>query len=80
MPDENLLITELLREYLAFNHMRSTLSVMLAESGAPAVPLDRAELAVLVGVTETAHSAQLCVARRADMLTCRVTTRVLRPA
>ena len=81
MPDENLLINELLREYLAFNHLArrqmpqvhcrlralmraaqsSTLSVLNAETGASAMPLDRSELATLVGVVDDEQSIQLCV-------------------
>jgi hypothetical protein len=63
VPDENLLLNELIREYLHFNGLTSTLSVLLSETGAPAIPLDRPELATLVGVVDDAHSVRLCVAR-----------------
>ena len=36
----------------------------MAETGAPVVPLDRPELSTLVGVTDDAQSAQLCVPGR----------------
>lgn len=40
--NENLLINELIREYLIFNGYRETLSVFLPEAGQPAVrPFDR---------------------------------------
>ncbi|XP_029433023.1 lisH domain-containing protein FOPNL [Rhinatrema bivittatum] len=38
---ENLLINELIREYLEFNQYKYTASVLSAESGQPEVPLDR---------------------------------------
>ena len=54
------MINELLREYLAFNHYSSTLSTLTAESGARgASPLERNELAQLVGVVEDVHTRQL---------------------
>ena len=63
MTDENLLIIELIREWLRFNQFTSTHSVFMAETGAPVVPLDRPELSTLVGVADDAQSAQLCVRR-----------------
>ena len=63
VTDENLLIIELIREWLRFNEFTSTHSVFMAETGAPVVPLDRPELSTLVGVTDDAQSAQLCVRR-----------------
>ncbi|XP_066134280.1 centrosomal protein 20 isoform X1 [Saccopteryx bilineata] len=41
LSHENLLINELIREYLEFNKYKYTASVLIAESGQPAVPLDR---------------------------------------
>ncbi|XP_049626949.1 centrosomal protein 20-like [Suncus etruscus] len=41
LSHENLLINELIREYLEFNKYKYTASVLLAESGQPPVPLDR---------------------------------------
>ncbi|XP_012974061.1 centrosomal protein 20 isoform X1 [Mesocricetus auratus] len=41
LSHENLLINELIREYLEFNKYKFTASVLIAESGQPIVPLDR---------------------------------------
>ncbi|KAK2186240.1 hypothetical protein NP493_209g02015 [Ridgeia piscesae] len=41
LGNENMFINELIREYYEFNKYKYSLSVMLAESGQPAVPLDR---------------------------------------
>lgn len=41
LSHENLLINELIREYLEFNKYKYTASVLMAESGQPPVPLDR---------------------------------------
>ncbi|XP_012866597.1 PREDICTED: lisH domain-containing protein FOPNL isoform X2 [Dipodomys ordii] len=41
LSHENLLINELIREYLDFNKYKYTESVLMAESGQPVVPLDR---------------------------------------
>ena len=41
LPHENLLINELIREYLAFNNYGHTLSVFLPEAGQPVEPLRR---------------------------------------
>ena len=41
LPSENLLINELIREYLAFNNYHNTLSVLMQESRQPHQPLDR---------------------------------------
>ncbi|XP_037363448.1 centrosomal protein 20 isoform X1 [Talpa occidentalis] len=41
LSHENLLINELIREYLEFNKYKYTASVLIAESGQPLVPLDR---------------------------------------
>ncbi|XP_001509335.1 centrosomal protein 20 [Ornithorhynchus anatinus] len=41
LSHENLLINELIREYLEFNKYKYTASVLTAESGQPLVPLDR---------------------------------------
>ena len=60
MPDENLVINELVREYLLFNHYTSTLSVLLAETGASGTTaLTRPELAALTGVVDDVHSRKL---------------------
>ncbi|XP_057606391.1 centrosomal protein 20 [Hippopotamus amphibius kiboko] len=41
LSHENLLINELIREYLEFNKYKYTASVLIAESGQPVAPLDR---------------------------------------
>ncbi|XP_040041872.1 centrosomal protein 20 [Gasterosteus aculeatus] len=56
LPRENLLINELIRDYLEFNKYRHTASVLTAESGQPDVPLDRQFLANELNVTEDASS------------------------
>ncbi|KAM3849440.1 centrosomal protein 20-like [Diretmus argenteus] len=56
LSHENLLINELIREYLDFNKYRYTASVLTAESGHPEVPLDRQFLANELNVVEDASS------------------------
>ncbi|XP_056659244.1 centrosomal protein 20-like [Monodelphis domestica] len=41
LSHENLLINELIREYLEFNKYKYSASVLAAESGQPAMPLER---------------------------------------
>ncbi|KAG1930663.1 lisH domain-containing protein FOPNL [Rhinichthys klamathensis goyatoka] len=52
LSHENLLINELIREYLEFNKYRYTASVLTAESGQPEVPLDRQFMANELNVAE----------------------------
>ncbi|XP_077055679.1 centrosomal protein 20 isoform X2 [Siphateles boraxobius] len=52
LSHENLLINELIREYLEFNKYRYTASVLTAESGQPEVPLDRQFIANELNVAE----------------------------
>ncbi|XP_065150072.1 centrosomal protein 20 [Paramisgurnus dabryanus] len=56
LSNENLLINELIREYLDFNKYRYTASVLTAESGQPEVPLDRHFMANELNVAEDASS------------------------
>ncbi|XP_041838991.1 lisH domain-containing protein FOPNL isoform X1 [Melanotaenia boesemani] len=56
LTHENLLINELIREYLEFNKYRYTASVLTAESGQPKDPLDRQFLADELKVSEDASS------------------------
>ncbi|XP_014857305.1 PREDICTED: lisH domain-containing protein FOPNL [Poecilia mexicana] len=56
LSHENLLINELIREYLEFNKYRHTASVLTAESGQPETPLDRQFLAAELRVSEDASS------------------------
>ncbi|NWI39844.1 FOPNL protein, partial [Picathartes gymnocephalus] len=51
---ENLLINELIREYLEYNKYKYTASVLTAESGQPEVPLDRQFLAKELNIVEDA--------------------------
>ncbi|NXP55925.1 FOPNL protein, partial [Heliornis fulica] len=55
LSHENLLINELIREYLEYNKYKYTASVLTAESGQPAVPLDRQFLAKELNVVEDAN-------------------------
>ncbi|KAG9277347.1 lisH domain-containing protein FOPNL [Astyanax mexicanus] len=57
LTHENLLINELIREYLEFNKYRYTASVLIAESGQPEVPLDRRFLASELNVVEEPSAA-----------------------
>ncbi|XP_077575223.1 centrosomal protein 20 [Stigmatopora nigra] len=56
LSHENLIINELIREYLEFNKYRHTASVLKAESGQPQVPLDRQFLASELKVAEDMSS------------------------
>ncbi|NXD28348.1 FOPNL protein, partial [Spelaeornis formosus] len=49
---ENLLINELIREYLEYNKYKYTASVLMAESGQPEIPLDRQFLAKELNIFE----------------------------
>uniref|UniRef100_A0A8C3KMX9 Centrosomal protein 20 n=1 Tax=Calidris pygmaea TaxID=425635 RepID=A0A8C3KMX9_9CHAR len=53
---ENLLINELIREYLEYNKYKYAASVLTAESGQPEVPLDRQFLAKELNVVEDANA------------------------
>ncbi|NXG80696.1 FOPNL protein, partial [Baryphthengus martii] len=52
LSHENLLINELIREYLEYNKYKYTASVLTSESGQPEVPLDREFLAKELNVVE----------------------------
>ncbi|EDO41817.1 predicted protein [Nematostella vectensis] len=52
LSNENMLINELIREYLEFNNYKYTLSVLLTESGQPKDPIDRRFLAEELNITE----------------------------
>ncbi|XP_058496983.1 lisH domain-containing protein FOPNL [Solea solea] len=56
LSHENLIINELIREYLDFNKYKYTTSVLTAESGQPEAPLDRQFLANELKVIEDASS------------------------
>ncbi|NXC38242.1 FOPNL protein, partial [Penelope pileata] len=55
LSHENLLINELIREYLEFNAYRYTASVLTAEAGQPEVPLDRQFLVKELNIVEDAN-------------------------
>ncbi|XP_006637377.2 centrosomal protein 20 isoform X2 [Lepisosteus oculatus] len=56
LSHENLLVNELIREYLDFNKYRYTASVLTVESGQPELPLDRQFLANELNVVEDASA------------------------
>ncbi|XP_026070090.1 lisH domain-containing protein FOPNL-like [Carassius auratus] len=56
LSHENLLINELIREYLEFNKYRYTASVLTAEAGQPEVPLDREFVASELNVAEDSRA------------------------
>ncbi|XP_071508668.1 centrosomal protein 20-like [Diadema antillarum] len=59
LSNENLLLNELIREYLEFNQYKYTSSVLLTESGQPTTPLDRQFLAEELNIAEDRHSASI---------------------
>ncbi|XP_069503217.1 centrosomal protein 20 [Ambystoma mexicanum] len=59
LSHENLLINELIREYLEFNKYRYTASILSAESGQPDVPLDRQFLANELNVVEDTNAKSI---------------------
>ncbi|XP_042613717.1 lisH domain-containing protein FOPNL isoform X1 [Cyprinus carpio] len=61
LSHENLLINELIREYLEFNKYRYTASVLTAESGQPEVPLDREFVASELNVAEDSSAKAVSV-------------------
>ena len=64
LSNTNLLLNELIREYLAFNQYRYTLNVFLPEANQPEVPpLDRAFISKELHVQENQHSVQMSVQR-----------------
>ncbi|CAH1795313.1 unnamed protein product [Owenia fusiformis] len=59
LSNENMLINELIREYLEFNKYKYAASVLVAESGQPSTPLDRAFLSNELNVQEDKDSASV---------------------
>ena len=59
LNSENLLINELIREYLIFNNYKYTDSVLVAETGQPKNQLDRSFLSKELNVEDTHDSLQL---------------------
>ncbi|XP_064644783.1 centrosomal protein 20-like [Lineus longissimus] len=56
LSNENLLVNELIREYLEFNKYKYTSSVLMAESGQPQTPLDRQFLVNELNLAENRES------------------------
>ncbi|XP_045214924.2 centrosomal protein 20-like [Mercenaria mercenaria] len=59
LSNENMIINELIREYLEFNKYKYTASVMVAETGQPKQPLDRGFLAEELNVEEDKNCSQV---------------------
>lgn len=60
LSDENLIINEIIREYLLFNNYESTLSVFLPETGQPEKPaFDRSFLAKRLKILEDRESRDM---------------------
>ncbi|XP_065663606.1 centrosomal protein 20 [Hydra vulgaris] len=59
LSNENLLINELIREYLEFNKYKYTEAVLLSESGQPKEPIDREFLANELHIREDSTSSKL---------------------
>ncbi|XP_025952267.1 centrosomal protein 20 isoform X3 [Dromaius novaehollandiae] len=59
LSHENLLINELIREYLEYNKYKYAASVLTAESGQPEVPLDRQFLVKELNIVEDANSKSI---------------------
>ena len=60
LSNSNLLINELIREYLEFNHYRHTLSVFVPESGQPEQPpFDREFMGHQLNVPETEETVRI---------------------
>ncbi|XP_001374877.1 centrosomal protein 20 isoform X1 [Monodelphis domestica] len=56
LSHENLLINELIREYLEFNKYKYSASVLAAESGQPAMPLERQFLIKELNIFEDSNA------------------------
>lgn len=59
LSNENMLINELIREYLEFNNYKYSLSVLMAETGQPQTPLDRSFLTNELNITEDRGTTKL---------------------
>ncbi|KAL3876304.1 hypothetical protein ACJMK2_034167 [Sinanodonta woodiana] len=59
LNNENMIINEIIREYLEFNKYKYTASVLVAESGQPKTPLDRRFLAKELNVEEDRNSSSV---------------------
>ncbi|CBH17224.1 LisH domain-containing protein FOPNL, putative [Trypanosoma equiperdum] len=74
IPPENLLLNELIKDYMAFNGMEHSLSVFKAESGAgkeaTSAIMPRAILASQLGLTGAPASVPLLYAMLHELRTC----------
>ncbi|EKX45240.1 hypothetical protein GUITHDRAFT_71548 [Guillardia theta CCMP2712] len=61
LSHENLIINELIREYLEYNHYKHTLSVLVPETGQPIEKINRTFLVQELGMREDSNSRQLPV-------------------
>ena len=59
LSNENMLINELIREYLEFNRYRYTCSVLMSETGQPREPLDRQFLAGELNLSQDESSSSV---------------------
>jgi lisH domain-containing protein FOPNL len=59
LSDENLIINELIREYLTYNNYLHSNSVFLAETGQPIEPFDRNFIAKELGISEDNNSKKV---------------------
>ena len=65
-PKENLIINELIREYLAFNNYRHALAVFTPEASLPAEPLRRSFVASQTQLSESGGALPLLYSLLAD--------------
>ena len=59
LSNQNLIINELIREYLLFNNYNYTNNVLIPEANQPAKPLDRDFLSSQLNIVEDQESRQL---------------------
>ncbi|CAF0744221.1 unnamed protein product [Brachionus calyciflorus] len=59
VSQENLLINELIREYMEFNHYKYSKSVFLKESNQPSIPLNREIMAAELHIKENSTTKQV---------------------
>lgn len=59
LSNQNLIINELIREYLAFNNYNYTNSVLIPEAGQPEKPLERSIISNQLNIAESSESRQL---------------------
>ena len=57
--NQNMIINELIREYLVFNNLNYSTSVLVSEAGQPKKPLERSIIANQLNVAESSETKQL---------------------